>query len=224
MRTNGAKAKSLNDPFAEARRRMIEVLRRKGITDERVLAAMSKIPRHVFVEEKFRSQAYEDRPLPIGCGQTISQPFMVALMTQLLDLKPEDRVLEIGGGSGYHTAILASLARQVVSIERIPELAERAAARLAQLGFDNAIVTVGDGTTGWRPLAPYDAILVAAGSPDIPQPLIDQLNVGGRLVIPVGEERLQRLIRIIKGKQENQIEDHGGCVFVKLLGQHGWEE
>ncbi|RMG53668.1 MAG: protein-L-isoaspartate(D-aspartate) O-methyltransferase [Acidobacteria bacterium] len=224
MRTNGAKAKSLNDPFAEARRRMIAVLRRKGITDERVLAAMAKIPRHVFVEEKFRSQAYEDRPLPIGCGQTISQPFMVALMTQLLDLRPEDRVLEIGGGSGYHTAILASLARQVVSIERIPELAEKAAARLAQLGLDNVIVTVGDGTTGWSPLAPYDAILVAAGSPDIPQPLIDQLHIGGRLVIPVGEERLQRLIRVIKGERENRIEDHGGCVFVKLLGQHGWEE
>lgn len=224
MRTNGAKAKSLNDPFAEARRRMIAVLRRKGITDERVLAAMAKIPRHVFVEEKFRSQAYEDRPLPIGCGQTISQPFMVALMTQLLDLRPEDRVLEIGGGSGYHTAILASLARQVVSIERIPELAEKAAARLAQLGLDNVIVTVGDGTTGWSSLAPYDAILVAAGSPDIPQPLIDQLHIGGRLVIPVGEERLQRLIRVIKGERENRIEDHGGCVFVKLLGQHGWEE
>jgi protein-L-isoaspartate(D-aspartate) O-methyltransferase len=203
---------------------MVERLRRKGIRDEKVLEAMIKIPRHLFVEEALQSRAYEDHPLPIGSGQTISQPYMVALMTELLAIDKNDRILEIGAGSGYQTAILAYLANCVYAVERIAELARRAQERLKKLNIHNAMIKVFDGSVGWSEFAPYDGILVAAGSPEIPTPLVDQLAASGRLVIPIGDEKLQRLIRVIKGEKGNKIEDHGGCVFVKLLGEGGWKE
>jgi len=212
------------DTYALARQRMVERLRQKGIRDERVLEAMATIPRHLFVEDALRLRAYDDHPLPIGCGQTISQPYMVALMTELLELKPDERVLEIGAGSGYQTAILATLGGQVYAVERIPELARQAQARLDELGIKNAIVNAFDGTLGWKEFAPFDCILVAAASPSIPQPYVDQLAVGGRLVMPVGDEAHQDLIRLRKGEKENKIEHHGGCVFVKLIGLYGWKE
>jgi protein-L-isoaspartate(D-aspartate) O-methyltransferase len=212
------------DHYAIARRRMVERFKKKGIRDERVLEVMSVIPRHLFVEEALQPRAYEDHPLPIGCGQTISQPYMVALMTELLEVKPEDRILEIGAGSGYQTAILAMLAAQVYAVERIPELANRAQSRLEGLGLKNVMISSFDGTLGWSEYAPYDGILVAAASESIPQPYVDQLAIGGRLLIPVGDESQQHLIRLIKRETENKIENHGGCVFVKLIGEHGWEE
>lgn len=213
-----------NDPYALARQRMVERLRHKGIRDERVLTAMATVPRHLFVEEALWHRAYEDHALPIGYGQTISQPYMVALMTELLRVQPGERVLEIGAGSGYQTAILAVLGAEVYAVERIPELAQRAQARLEALGITTAQVRASDGTLGWPEAAPFDAILVAAGSPAIPQPLVDQLVVGGRLVIPVGDETQQDLVRLWKGETENRIEYHGGCIFVKLIGAHGWSE
>lgn len=224
MSTNHSKAKRADDPYAKARQKMVDRLRQKGIRDERVLEAMATIPRHLFVEEALQNRAYDDHPLPIGCGQTISQPYMVALMTELMKLDKRQRVLEIGAGSGYQTALLAHLAGRVYAIERIPELARKAQARLKELRLHNAVVGAFDGTLGWSDFAPYDAILVAAGSPEIPQPLVAQLAVGGRLVIPIGDEQNQRLIRLIKGEKQNKIEDHGGCVFVKLLGKYGWKE
>lgn len=213
-----------DDPYALARQRMVERLRQKGIRDERVLAAMATVPRHLFVEEALWHRAYEDHALPIGYGQTISQPYMVALMTELLRVQPGERVLEIGAGSGYQTAILAVLGAEVYAVERIPELAQRAQARLEALGITTARVRASDGTLGWPEAAPFDAILVAAGSPAIPRPLVDQLIVGGRLVIPVGDETQQDLVRLWKGETENKIEYHGGCIFVKLIGAHGWSE
>jgi len=224
MNTNHSKAKPADDPYARARQKMVDRLRQKGISDARVLETMTHIPRHLFIEEAMQVRAYNDHPLPIGSGQTISQPFMVALMTQLLEVDKRSRVLEIGAGSGYQTAILAYLARRVYAVERIPELAQIARSRLRKLKLHNAIVKAFDGSSGWREHAPYDGILVAASSPHIPQPLVDQLAVGGRLVIPVGDEKLQRLIRVIKGQEHHEVEDHGGCVFVKLLGKHGWSE
>lgn len=215
---------SNDDPYALARQRMVERLRHKGIRDERVLTAMATVPRHLFVEEALWHRAYEDHALPIGYGQTISQPYMVALMTELLRVQPGERVLEIGAGSGYQTAILAVLGAEVYAVERIPELAQRAQARLEALGMTTAVVRASDGTLGWPEAAPFDAILVAAGSPAIPQPLVDQLVVGGRLVIPVGDETQQDLVRLWKGETENRIEYHGGCIFVKLIGAHGWSE
>jgi protein-L-isoaspartate(D-aspartate) O-methyltransferase len=215
---------SSDDPYALARQRMVERLRHKGIRDERVLTAMAMVPRHLFVEEALWQRAYEDHALPIGYGQTISQPYMVALMTELLRVQPGERVLEIGAGSGYQTAILAVLGAEVYAVERIPELAQRAQARLEALGITTAAVRASDGTLGWPEAAPFDAILVAAGSPAIPQPLVDQLVVGGRLVIPVGDETQQDLVRLWKGETENRIEYHGGCIFVKLIGAHGWSE
>jgi protein-L-isoaspartate(D-aspartate) O-methyltransferase len=203
---------------------MVERLRRKGIRDERVLEAMKAIPRHWFVEEALQGRAYEDHPLPIGSGQTISQPYMVALMTEILQVDKTSRILEIGAGSGYQTAILAHLAKRVYAVERLPELARKAQERVKKLGYENVQIKAFDGSSGWTEFAPYDGILVAAGSPEIPQPLVGQLALGGRLVIPIGNEKLQRLIRIIRGENENTVEDHGGCVFVKLLGEHGWKE
>lgn len=194
-----------------------------GITDERVLAAMRAVPRHQFVPEALQGRAYGDHALPISANQTISQPFIVARMTELLNIDEESRVLEIGAGSGYQTAILARIAAQVYSIERIAELAREAQARIRQLGIYNATVKCFDGTLGWAAHAPYDAILVAAGSPVIPAPLVNQLKVGGRLVLPVGESReAQRLVRVIKTETGYTEEDHGGCAFVPLIGQHGW--
>jgi protein-L-isoaspartate(D-aspartate) O-methyltransferase len=209
------------DPYARARDRMVELLVQKGIHDPRVLDAMRRIPRHEFVPEPFTAKAYGDHALSIGADQTISQPYMVALMTQVLDLGPEDRVLEIGAGSGYQTAVLAAIARYVYGIERIADLARQAMARLQSLRIANATVKCFDGTIGWSEHAPYDAVLVAAGGPSIPEPLVAQLKVGGRLVAPVGTERSQRLVRLVKTERGIVEEDYGGCVFVKLIGRYG---
>ena len=196
-----------------------------GIYDTRVLEAMRMVPRHFFVPEALQSRAYGDHALPISANQTISQPFIVARMTELLELDADSRVLEIGAGSGYQTAVLAQIAAQVYAIERIADLAREAQSRIRQLGIYNATVKCFDGTLGWAANAPYDAILVAAGGPTIPEPLITQLKIGGRLVVPVGEARdSQRLIRVIKTEQGRKVEDHGGCAFVPLIGQHGWTD
>jgi protein-L-isoaspartate(D-aspartate) O-methyltransferase len=203
---------------------MVERLRNHyQVRDPRVLEAMRSVPRHAFVPEALQSRAYGDHALPISGSQTISQPFIVARMTELLEINSESRVLEIGAGSGYQTAILAKVAGQVYSIERIANLAREAQTRIRQLGIHNATVKCFDGTLGWAANAPYDAILVAAGGPGVPDPLVAQLKVGGRLVVPVGESReSQRLVRIIKTATGQKQEDHGGCAFVPLIGQHGW--
>ena len=195
----------------------------RGIRDVKLIAAMKKIPRHLFVEEALQNQAYSDHPLPIGEKQTISQPYMVALMTEALLLTAKEKVLEIGTGSGYQTAILAELSEKVFSIERIRTLAIRARKLLYELGYFNVEIKIIDGTFGWMEESPFDAIIVTAGSPDIPQPLIDQLGVGGRLVIPVGDAFVQDLFRVTKTEEGIKKEDLGGCRFVKLIGKYGWE-
>ena len=195
----------------------------RGIKDSRVIAAMKKVPRHLFVEEALQSQAYSDHPLPIGEKQTISQPYMVALMTEALQLKEKEKVLEIGAGSGYQTAVLAELAEKVFSIERIRSLAIKARQLLYELGYFNVEIKIFDGTHGWMEEAPFDAIIVTAGAPDIPQPLLDQLAIDGRLVIPVGDAYAQDLMRVTKTKERIKKEDLGGCRFVKLIGRYGWE-
>ncbi|MFN2530706.1 MAG: protein-L-isoaspartate(D-aspartate) O-methyltransferase [Pyrinomonadaceae bacterium] len=217
------------DPHQEysiPRDRMIARLRdHYGIKDPKVLQAMKTIPRHFFVSEALQGRAYGDHALPISSNQTISQPYIVAKMTELLELDNNSRVLEIGAGSGYQTAVLAKVAAQVYAIERIPDLAREAQARIRGLEIYNATVKCFDGTLGWAANAPYDVILVAAGGPSIPEPLITQLKVGGRLVVPVGESRdAQRLIRIIKTATGRKDEDHGPCAFVPLIGQHGWSD
>jgi protein-L-isoaspartate(D-aspartate) O-methyltransferase len=203
---------------------MVERLREHyGIRDPKVLEAMRSVPRHFFVTEALRGRSYDDNALPIDFNQTISQPFIVARMTELLELDKKSRVLEIGAGSGYQTAVLAQLASQVYSIERIGELARQAHTRIRELGIYNATVKAFDGTLGWNAYGPYDGILVAAGGPRIPDPLIAQLKTGGRLVIPVGETReSQKLVRVIKTEGGQSIEEHGPCQFVPLIGQHGW--
>jgi protein-L-isoaspartate(D-aspartate) O-methyltransferase len=194
-----------------------------GIRDQKVLNALNTVPRHAFVPDALQGRAYGDHALPISANQTISQPYIVARMTELLELDQNSRVLEIGAGSGYQTAVLSKVAAQVYSIERIADLAREAQARIRQLGIYNATVKCFDGTLGWAAHAPYDAILVAAGGPAIPEPLINQLKLGGRLVVPVGDTReSQRLIRVIKTERGRKEEDHGGCAFVPLIGQHGW--
>jgi protein-L-isoaspartate(D-aspartate) O-methyltransferase len=195
------------------------------IQDPRVLEAIRNVPRHFFVPEALQSRAYGDHALPISANQTISQPFIVARMTELLEVDRNSRVLEIGAGSGYQTAVLSMIAAQVYAIERIGDLAREAQARIRQLEIYNATVKCFDGTLGWAAHAPYDGILVAAGGPTIPEPLIAQLKIGGRLVVPVGDSRdSQRLIRVIKTETGRKIEDHGGCAFVPLIGQHGWSD
>jgi protein-L-isoaspartate(D-aspartate) O-methyltransferase len=203
---------------------MVERLRdHYQIRDPKVLEAMRKVPRHRFVPEALQGRAYGDHALPISASQTISQPYIVARMTELLEVDSGSRVLEIGAGSGYQTAVLSKVAGQVYSIERIAELAREAQGRIRQLGIHNATVKCFDGTLGWAANAPYDAILVAAGGPTIPEPLVAQLKVGGRLVVPVGTSReAQRLVRVIKSATGYKQEDHGGCAFVPLIGQHGW--
>jgi len=195
----------------------------RRINDARLISAMKKIPRHLFVEEALQSQAYSDHPLPIGEKQTISQPYMVALMTEALLLTGKEKVLEIGTGSGYQTAILAEMSEKVFSIERIRPLAIRARKLLYELEYFNVEIKIFDGTFGWMEESPFDAIIVTAGSPDIPQPLIDQLGVGGRLVVPVGDAFVQDLIRVARTEEGIKKEDLGGCRFVKLIGKYGWE-
>jgi protein-L-isoaspartate(D-aspartate) O-methyltransferase len=183
---------------------------------------MAEIPRHLFVPEALAGKAYGDHALPIGEMQTISQPYMVARMTELLEVDKDSSVLEIGAGSGYQTAVLSAVAGRVFAIERISELARRAQQNIRQLGCYNATVKAFDGTIGWSEHAPYDAILVAAGGPEVPDPLVAQLGVGGRLVIPIGGTEQQTLVRIIKTDSDIVREDHGACVFVKLIGRYGW--
>jgi protein-L-isoaspartate(D-aspartate) O-methyltransferase len=206
------------------RERMVERLRDEyGIRDPNVLEAMRLVPRHFFVTEALRGRAYDDNALPIDFNQTISQPFIVARMTELLELNKKSRVLEIGAGSGYQTAVLAQLASQVYSIERIGELARQAQTRIRGLEIHNATVKAFDGTLGWNAYGPYDGILVAAGGPRIPEPLIAQLKTGGLLVIPIGDTKeSQKLVRVRKTETGHAIEDHGRCQFVPLIGQHGW--
>lgn len=205
---------------------MIERLRQHyGIRDVRVLDAMRAVPRHLFVPEALQSRAYGDHALPINANQTISQPYIVARMTELLELNDRSRVLEIGAGSGYQTAVLARVAAQVYAIERIAELAREAQARIRQLGIYKATVKCFDGTLGWSAHAPYDGILVAAGGPEVPEPLLAQLKIDGKLVIPIGETReSQRLIRVIRTDKGYVDEDHGACAFVPLIGHYGWSQ
>jgi protein-L-isoaspartate(D-aspartate) O-methyltransferase len=211
--------------YAREREEMTERLRKHyHILDPRVLAAMSSMPRHLFVPEALRGHAYGDHALPIDFGQTISQPFIVARQTELLEVTKDDRVLEIGAGSGYQTAVLAEVAGQVFALERIPELARAAQRLLRELGIYNAIVKCFDGTFGWNEFAPYRGILVAAAAPEIPQPLVNQLAIGGHLVIPVGSAKEQRLLRVTRTVEGMKTEDFGGCQFVKLIGKFGWEE
>jgi protein-L-isoaspartate(D-aspartate) O-methyltransferase len=206
-----------------ARLKMVdEQIAARGIKDRRVLSAMGRVPRHLFVEEALRDSAYGDHALPIGEQQTISQPYMVALMTETLALKGHERVLEIGTGSGYQTAVLAELAAQVYSIERIDSLAAKARRLLASLGYRNVQIKVYDGTYGWKEEAPFDAILVTAGSPEIPIPLTEQLKEGGRMVIPVGERTTQVLKKVTKTSAGIEVTALTGCVFVPLIGGHGW--
>lgn len=215
---------SLTDAYRIPRERMIDRLRKHyGIEDARVLEAMRAVPRHFFVPEALQGRAYGDHALPIAANQTISQPFIVARMTELLELDERSRVLEIGAGSGYQTAVLARVAAQVYAIERIAELAREAQARIRKLDIYNATVKCFDGTLGWSAHAPYDGILVAAGGPEVPETLTAQLGPNGRLVIPVGETReSQRLVRVIKTEKGLKREDHGPCAFVPLIGHYGW--
>lgn len=214
------------DRFVRQRKKMVDTqIRARGVRDERVLRAMEKIPRHLFVEPALEDQAYADTPLPIGEGQTISQPYMVALMTEAMNLKGQEKVLEIGTGSGYQTAILAELSEQVFSIERISTLAAQARKILDALKYFNVAIRVGDGTLGWREEAPFDAIIVTAGAPNIPRPLVEQLAIGGRLVIPVGGRFTQELYRVTRLSDDPEAvkkEALGGCRFVDLIGEHGW--
>ncbi len=196
----------------------------RGIKDPRVLRAMTKIPRHLFVDSALADRAYDDEPLPIGERQTISQPYMVAFMSQALELKGDERVLEIGTGSGYQTAVLAELCLNVFSVEKFGPLAERARALLDQLNYYNIALHVGDGTLGWSDHAPFDAIIVTAGSPNLPQPLISQLSIRGRIILPIGNERSQVLKRFRKSASGLREEGLGDCRFVKLLGRHGWPD
>lgn len=209
--------------FARLRERMVEEqLVQRGVSDARVLEAMRKVPRHRFVPQRDRSWAYEDHPLPIGHEQTISQPYVVALMTQLLELQGEEKVLEIGTGSGFQAALLGELAGEVHSVERIEELARRAANVLKKLGFDNVQVHVADGSEGWPEDAPYDAILAAASAPRAPKPLLEQLVEGGRLVLPVGMTRGQVLQRWRRIGDQWEREDFSPVAFVPMIGKHGW--
>ncbi len=212
--------------FSRLRREMVRrQLASRGITNERVLKAFLEVPREEFVPPQMRIYAYEDGPLSIGYGQTISQPYMCALMTELLDPQPEDRVLEIGTGSGYQAAILSRLVKEVYTVERIPELAERAKKVLEKLGYDNVFVKVSDGTLGWPEFAPYDKIIVTAGAPKVPKGLLEQLKEGGRMVIPVGPRHAQVLKVISKLDDSSVVEEEDTpCIFVPLIGEDGWQE
>ena len=211
--------------FKHLRRRMVaQQLQSRGISDTAVLRAMSMIPREVFVPEEYRIDAYTDGPLPIGASQTISQPYMVALMTELLCLEPDDRVLEIGTGSGYQTAVLHAITPYVYSIERISSLAQQAERILRTLECETVAIRVGDGSLGWPEEAPFDAIMVTSGAPGIPENLKYQLAEGGRLVIPAGTRQSQTLYRVERRHNDFSITEHSGCVFVPLIGAYGWSE
>ncbi|UCD55418.1 MAG: protein-L-isoaspartate(D-aspartate) O-methyltransferase [Candidatus Omnitrophota bacterium] len=211
--------------YAALRNRMVEEqLIPRGISDERVLEAFRTVERHMFIPAESRDNAYEDHPLPIGEGQTISQPYMVALMTQCLDLKGNEKILEIGTGSGYQAAILAAIVKEVYSVERVELLAKRAESALKKLGYNNVKIKVGDGTLGWKEHAPYDGIIVTAAAPKIPDAYTEQLNMGGKLVIPMGTMFSQILTVAEKKTDGIQTRDMCGCVFVPLVGKDGWKE
>lgn len=213
----------LNDTYL--RERMVrDLAEKRGIRDARVLAAMREVPRHVFVRENLAAQAYKDHALPIGEAQTLSQPWVVARMTELLDIEPAHKVLEIGTGSGYQTAILARLARWVYSLERIPELARQAIHRLRHLGVPNVKVQAFDGTIGWSEVAPFERILVTAAAPEVPQPLLDQLASGGRLVVPEGDRQRQRLVLYEKIGSRSRRLVLDEVAFVPLIGRFGWDD
>ncbi len=210
--------------FDDERKAMVELLRKRGIKNENVLKAMEKVPRHLFVPEALIHYAYEDSALPIGCSQTISQPYTVAFMTEALEIKPGDKILEVGTGSGYQAAILAEMGAKVFTIERIEELLKTALETLSKLGYD-VIGTVGDGSVGWSEFAPYDGIIVTAAAPKIPKSLIKQLKINGRLVIPIGDLEIQELYivkKIDEGKLD--IKKKFGFKFVPLIGKEGWSE
>ena len=209
--------------YVRARKRMVEDLAQRGICGLRVLEAIAGVPRHEFVEEALRERAYDDHPLPIGHGQTISHPSTVALMTEALELVESDRILEVGTGSGYQTAVLARLCANVYTIERLAPLAAQARKILDSLGLYNVALRIGDGTIGWNAEAPYDAIIVTAGTPRVPRPLLAQLRAGGRLVVPLGDEVSQTLVRYsVDSAGVVEEEEIGDCRFVKLLGKYGF--
>lgn len=209
--------------FDSMRKRMVEEqLILRGISDKRVLETFRKVPRHKFVDDEYLESAYSDYPLPIGCNQTISQPYMVALMTELLKPGMGSRVLEIGTGSGYQLAILCELAKEVYSIERIEALAQRSKMMVEKLGYANFKIKTGDGTLGWQEYAPYDGIMVTAGAPGIPDSLVNQLNEGGRLVIPIGGSFSQMLTLVEKSEGSVKMRQVSSCVFVPLIGKDGW--
>ena len=212
--------------YTISRRRMVEeqVIDR-GVTDPRVLDAMLKVPRHKFVEEALAGKSYQDAPFPIGEKQTISQPYMVAVMSEALMLDGSETVLEVGTGSGYQAAVLALLADRVCSLERIPSLARRARKVLDSNGFSKVNIRLADGTVGWQAMAPFDGIIVTAGAPKVPQEYLNQLSVGGRLIIPVGDRESQVLMRITRvGESEYKEEKMLGCRFVPLIGNQGWKQ
>jgi len=217
------KARSSSTDCDKEREHMVESqLVRRGIKDRRVLDAMRQVPRHLFIPKDMRGLAYSDGPLPIGQGQTISQPYIVALMTELLELTGQEKVLELGTGSGYQAAILSRLVSQVYSVERHAALAEQAEKVFAQLGYDNIVISVGDGTLGWPEHSPYEAIIVTAAAPDVPQPLMEQLADGGRLVAPVGS-RWSQVLAKVKRQGETLAKEHLTAVaFVPLVGKYGW--
>ena len=210
------------DRFTAQRRALIGRMQERGIRDLEVLRAFDLVPRHAFVPQAVGHRAYEDAPIPIGFGQTASQPSLQALYMQLLQIGPSDRVLEIGTGSGYQTAVLAHLADRVYSVERIRELSQRARDALDALRLSNVALLVGDGTIGWSRYAPYDAILVSAGGPDVPQPLVDQLAEGGRMLVPVGTREAQRLVLVRKIDGQPHFDEIADVTFVPLLGRFGW--
>jgi protein-L-isoaspartate(D-aspartate) O-methyltransferase len=211
--------------FKLARERMVKnQLMARSIRDERVLKAMGKIPRHLFIQEALAGEAYNDHPVPIGEKQTISQPYIVALMTEALELEGSENTLEIGTGSGYQTAILAELSSRVYTIERIKSLLVKARKLLAKLNYNNILFKAFDGTLGWKDYAPFDAIMVTAGAPSVPEPLKEQLADNGRIIIPVGDRYTQELIKITRKGESFDQESLGGCRFVNLIGVHGWKE
>lgn len=214
----------MKDPLLARRTMVEEQLAARGIRDRRVLNAFLEVPRHRFVEEYLKYKAYEDYPLSIGYGQTISQPYMVAIMTEALAPGPEDKILEIGTGSGYQAAVLSRLCSTVYSIERISALASRARKTLDELGYYNIHVRIGDGTLGLPQEAPYDGIIVTAGAPHVPEALVEQLGENGRLLIPVGDQSIQDLKRYTKTKEGVREESLGGCRFVRLIGKNGWTD
>jgi protein-L-isoaspartate(D-aspartate) O-methyltransferase len=214
----------LPDSFAERREALLETLRQEGVRDRRVLQAIRDVPREQFIAPELHAHAFDNIALPIEQGQTISQPMMVAMMTQALALTGSEQVLDIGTGSGYQTAVLAHCARAVVSIERWPHLAERAARLLGTLGYTNVEIHVGDGTLGWPPAAPYDAIIVTAAAPAMPAPLVQQMRLDGRLVIPVGQADQQDLLLVTKKAAGLESQKLGVCVFVPLIGAAAWRE